>query len=159
MSRSCPIRETRSVPTLSPIGVRGSGKPYCNIVAKGGAFTNVHTLMKSVTWRAFDRMGMTFRWLAIHCQCPSDPFASLAPVLSLQARRPSILTVTLLIAAPTLFRGYLKHRKFSVPAIFRSVCSSWPYGPGPFITITLMKTKFGISFWRPWPDFSQSGIG
>ena len=29
-----------------------------------------------------------------------------------------ILTITLLIAGPTLFRGYLKHRKFRVPAIF-----------------------------------------
>ena len=79
--------------------------------------------MKSVTWRAFDRMGMTLSMAcAIHCLA----MPVLIPLLPLLAgsfltgetTESVILTVTLLIAAPTLFRGYLKHRKFRVPAIF-----------------------------------------
>ena len=79
--------------------------------------------MKSITWRAFDRMGMTLSMAcAIHCLA----MPVLIPLLPLLAgsfltgetTESVILSVTLLIAAPTLFRGYLKHRKFRVPAIF-----------------------------------------
>ena len=79
--------------------------------------------MKSTTWRAFDRMGMTLSMAcAIHCLA----MPMLIPLLPLVANsylggettETVILTITLLIAGPTLLRGYLKHRKFRVPAIF-----------------------------------------
>jgi hypothetical protein len=68
-------------------------------------------------------MGMTLSMAcAIHCLA----MPVLIPLLPLLAgsfltgetTESVILTVTLLIAAPTLFRGYLRHRKFRVPAIF-----------------------------------------
>ena len=79
--------------------------------------------MKSVTWRAFDRMGMTLSMAcAIHCLVmpvliPLLPLLA-SSFLTGETTESVILTGTLLIAAPTLFRGYLKHRKFRVPAIF-----------------------------------------
>jgi hypothetical protein len=79
--------------------------------------------MKSVTWRAFDRLGMTLSMAcAIHCLVmpvliPLLPLLA-SSFLTGETTESVILTATLLIAAPTLFRGYLKHRKFRVPAIF-----------------------------------------
>ena len=79
--------------------------------------------MKSVTWRAFDRLGMTLSMAcAVHCLVmpvliPLLPLLA-SSFLTGETTESVILTATLLIAAPTLFRGYLKHRKFRVPAIF-----------------------------------------
>ena len=79
--------------------------------------------MKAARWRTFDRMGMTLS-LACAIHCLAMPV--LLPLIPLLAgsflvgetTESVVLSITLMIAAPTLFRGYLKHRKFRVPAIF-----------------------------------------
>ena len=79
--------------------------------------------MRTLTWRAFDCVGMTLSLVcAVHCLVmpiliPLLPLVA-GSFLAGETTESVILTVTLLIAAPTLFRGYLRHRKFRVPAIF-----------------------------------------
>ncbi len=80
--------------------------------------------MKSVVnWAKFDQVGMSLSLVcAVHCLAipiliPLLPFIA-GSFIAGEAMESAVLTITLLIAGPTLFRGYLKHRKLRVPAIF-----------------------------------------
>lgn len=79
--------------------------------------------MKTGGWTKLDKLGMTLSFLcAVHCLVMPIllPFIPLlaGSFLSCESLDSAMMYITLLIAAPTLFRGYLKHRKFRVPAVF-----------------------------------------
>ncbi|MBU62094.1 MAG: hypothetical protein CMI26_06295 [Opitutae bacterium] len=82
-------------------------------------------MFKAFSWDRFDRAGMFVSFLcAVHCI--SLPF--LLPFLPLLAGsffwkegfEETVVAVSLLIAGSTLFRGYLKHRRFWVLLAFGS---------------------------------------
>lgn len=80
-------------------------------------------MVKLLNWKKFDQVGMTLSFFcAIHCLAlpiliPILPFLAGSFIAGGKAEY-IILSITLLIATPTLFRGYLKHRNFRVLAIF-----------------------------------------
>ncbi len=79
--------------------------------------------MKSVTWEQIDKTGFTLSLLcAIHCIA----FPLLLPFLPLLAGsfiwssgfEQTVVFASLLVAAPTLLRGYAQHRRIWVPVAF-----------------------------------------
>ncbi len=77
----------------------------------------------NVTWTNFDRVGFSLSFIcAIHCLA-IPIFLPLVPVLAdsyVASENLELLIIcfTLLIATPTLLRGYLRHRKLLIPACF-----------------------------------------
>ena len=77
----------------------------------------------NLSWANFDRMGFSLSFIcAIHCLA-LPIFLPLVPVLAgsfvaSENLEWFIICITLLIATPTLFRGYLRHRKVLIPACF-----------------------------------------
>ena len=93
--------------------------------------------MKTAVWKSFDRIGMTLSMAcAIHCLA----MPALLPLIPLLAgsfwvdekTESVIVIITLLIAAPTLLRGYLKHRKLRVPAMLALGLFFLALRPGAF---------------------------
>ncbi len=80
-------------------------------------------MIKALSWERFDRAGMFVSFIcAIHCIA----LPILLPFLPLLAGsffwaegvEETVVVASLLIAGPTLFRGYLQHRKFWVLLAF-----------------------------------------
>ena len=80
-------------------------------------------MIKALSWEHFDRAGMFVSFLcAVHCIA----LPILLPFLPLLAGsffwtegfEETVVAASLLIAGPTLFRGYLQHRRFWVPLAF-----------------------------------------
>ena len=97
----------------------------------------MHCLMKATVWKSFDRIGMTLSMAcAIHCLA----MPLLLPLIPLLAgsfwvgetTELVIVIITLLIAVPTLLRGYLKHRKLTVPAMLALGLLLLALRPGAF---------------------------
>jgi len=79
--------------------------------------------MRGLVWTLFDRIGFSVSFVcAIHCLA-MPILLPLVPILAgtfwvSESTEAYVMVATILIAAPALFRGYLLHRKFRVPAIF-----------------------------------------
>ncbi len=77
----------------------------------------------NLTWTNFDRVGFSLSLIcAVHCLA-MPIFLPLVPLLAdsfvaSENLELLIISITFLIATPTLFRGYLRHRKLVIPACF-----------------------------------------
>ena len=80
-------------------------------------------MVNSSAWTFFDRLGVSVSFVCgIHCLA----MPILLPLIPLlagsfwigDAAESWVMTITILVAAPALFRGYLLHRKFRVVFIF-----------------------------------------
>lgn len=91
----------------------------------------------NIAWKRFDQVGFSMSFIcAIHCLAmpillPLIPFLGSTFLASDQAES-AMIWITLLIATPTLLRGYLKHRKLLIPVCFLTGLLLLALRPGAF---------------------------
>ena len=91
----------------------------------------------NIAWKRFDQIGFSVSFIcAIHCLA-MPILLPLIPVLgssfiASESAELVIVSITLLIATPTLFRGYLKHRKLLIPGCFLVGLLLFAFRPGAF---------------------------